>query len=123
MSSEQPPRRLRLHLHFALLASYNRWMNERLYAAAGTLPAEELARDRGAFFGSIVGTLHHLVDADTIWLQRFAKLPAPQAALAQGRALPAPGRPYPTPFTEFAPRTAPRPCPDPIPDRGTAPRA
>src|SRR3546814_20069566 len=76
-------------------------MNERLYAAAGTLPAEELARDRGAFFGSIVGTLNHLVVADTIWLQRFAKLPAPQAALDPVRALPAPGRLDDMPFPEF----------------------
>src|SRR3546814_9067316 len=74
---------------------------ERLYAAAGTLPAEELARDRGAFFGSIVGTLNHLVVADTIWLQRFAKLPAPQAALDPVRALPAPGRLDDMPFPEF----------------------
>src|SRR3546814_16200876 len=105
--SEQPPRRLSLQSHFALLASYNRWMNERLYAAAGTLPAEELARDRGAFFGSIVGTLNHLVVADTIWLQRFAKLTAPPAALDPVRALPAPGRLDDMPFPEFAPLAAP----------------
>src|SRR3546814_20392030 len=90
--SEQPPRRLSLQSHFALLASYNRWMNERLYAAAATLPADELARDRGAFFGSILGTLNNLVVADTIWLQRFAKLPAPPPALDACRALPAPAR-------------------------------
>src|SRR3546814_11648472 len=76
-------------------------MNERLYAAAATLPAAELARDRGAFFGSIVGTLNHLVVADTIWLQRFAKLPAPHAALDAVRALPAPGRLDDIPFPEF----------------------
>src|SRR3546814_19475558 len=76
-------------------------MNERLYAAAATLPAAELARDRGAFFGSIVGTLNHLVVADTIWLQRFAKLPAPHAALDAVRALPAPRRLDDMPFPEF----------------------
>src|SRR3546814_18825510 len=89
---EQPPRRLSLQSHFALLASYNRWMNERLYAAAATLPAAELARDRGAFFGSIVGTLNHLVVADPIWLQRFAKLPAPPADVHPVPAPPVPGR-------------------------------
>ena len=76
--------------HFALLASYNRWMNARLYAAAGTLPAAEVARDRGAFFGSILGTLNHLVVADTIWLKRFAAHPARHAALDPVRALPMP---------------------------------
>lgn len=87
--------------HFALLASYNRWMNERLYAAAGTLPAAGLARDRGAFFGSILGTLNHLVIADTIWLQRFATLPAHRGPLEPVRALPAPGRLDGLPFPEF----------------------
>jgi uncharacterized damage-inducible protein DinB len=88
--------------HFALLASYNRWMNARLYAAAGTLPAAELARDRGAFFGSILGTLNHLVTADTIWLQRFAGLPARHAALDPVRALPPAGPLDAMPFPDFA---------------------
>src|SRR3546814_16348769 len=77
-------------------------MNERLYAAAATLPADELARDRGAFFGSILGTLNHLVVADTIWLQRFAKLPAQHAALDAVRALPAPARLDAMPSPAFA---------------------
>lgn len=88
--------------HFALLASYNRWMNERLYAAAGTLPAAELARERGAFFGSILGTLNHLVVADTIWLQRFARLPGRHPALDPVRALPAPAALDAVPFPDFA---------------------
>lgn len=87
--------------HFALLASYNRWMNERLYAAAATLPAAELALDRGAFFGSILGTLNHLVVADTIWLQRFAALPARHAELDPVRALPTPERLDALPFPEL----------------------
>ena len=65
--------------HFALLAGYNRWMNGNLHQAAGALPEGELAAPRGAFFGSILGTLNHLVVADTIWLKRFA------ASDAQGR--------------------------------------
>ena len=35
-----------------LLARYNRWMNERLYAICAGLGDEERKRDRGAFFGS-----------------------------------------------------------------------
>jgi uncharacterized damage-inducible protein DinB len=54
-----------------LLARYNRWMNERLYAAVATLPEAERTRDRGAFFGSIQRTLSHLVWADRTWLARF----------------------------------------------------
>lgn len=29
-------------------------------------------KDRGAFFGSIFGTLSHVVLADILWLKRFA---------------------------------------------------
>jgi uncharacterized damage-inducible protein DinB len=80
---------LSLASHARLMASYNQWMNERLYAAAATLPEAALAADRKAFFGSILGTFKHLVNADIIWLKRFANHPAgfaglePVVALAQ----------------------------------------
>jgi uncharacterized damage-inducible protein DinB len=45
------------------------------------LPAEVLAADQKAFFGSILGTLNHLLVADTIWLKRFAAHPANYPAL------------------------------------------
>lgn len=57
--------------HVRLMALYNRWMNRRLHDAAATLSDDELARDRGAFFGSILGTLNHLAVGDSIWLRRF----------------------------------------------------
>jgi uncharacterized damage-inducible protein DinB len=57
----------------ALMAHYNRWMNERMYEAAASLDAATLSADRGAFFGSILGTLNHIAVADTIWLHRFAR--------------------------------------------------
>ena len=62
--------------HFQLLARYNSWMNEKLVAAAATLPAQALRADRGAFFGSILGTLNHLVVTDTMWFRRFLDHPA-----------------------------------------------
>ncbi|MDM5181246.1 DinB family protein [Massilia sp. DJPM01] len=73
--------------HLRLMAAYNSWMNQKLYAAAATLPAHELAADRGAFFGSLLGTLNHLVAADTIWLRRFASHPARSGALEAAQAL------------------------------------
>ena len=54
-----------------LLARYNRWMNERLFAAAAQLDLAERTRDRGAFFGSIERTLNHILWGDRIWLGRF----------------------------------------------------
>lgn len=73
-----------------LLARYNRWMNERLFEAAGKLGEAELAVDKGAFFGSILGTLNHIAAADTIWLHRFAGHPARFAALRELAAFPRP---------------------------------
>ncbi|MEO7917634.1 MAG: DinB family protein [Dokdonella sp.] len=57
----------------ALLARYNRWMNRRTYAAAAKLSSDEIKRDRGAFFGSVFGTLNHIMVADLLWLHRFAR--------------------------------------------------
>lgn len=68
--------------HIALSSTYNQWMNGQVYAAAGQLTPRELALDRGAFFGSIIGTLNHLVVGDTLWLKRFAAhFPTLRAAL------------------------------------------
>ncbi|HMF68841.1 MAG TPA: DinB family protein [Phyllobacterium sp.] len=57
--------------HLRMLAAYNRWANERLYAAAGELEDEEYRRDMRAFFSSLHGTLNHLLVTDRIWLYRF----------------------------------------------------
>lgn len=60
--------------HLCLMAEYNVWMNTKIYETASKLSAEELSENRGAFFGSIMGTLNHIAVADTIWLKRFAPL-------------------------------------------------
>jgi uncharacterized damage-inducible protein DinB len=54
-----------------LMAEYNRWMNEKVYAACATLADAERKRDRGAFFKSIHATLNHLLWGDGAWLTRF----------------------------------------------------
>jgi uncharacterized damage-inducible protein DinB len=59
------------------MASYNHWMNERLYAVCASIPDEERKLDRDAFFGSIHGTLNHLLLADKVWLGRFEGQPFP----------------------------------------------
>jgi uncharacterized damage-inducible protein DinB len=64
-------------------AAYNRWMNERLYAACAALSEVERKRDRGAFFRSIHGTLNHGLLGDRIWLARFAGEVYPVASLDQ----------------------------------------
>ena len=57
-----------------LLADYNRWMNGRLFDAAERLPERGRTEPRGAFFGSVSGTLGHLVTGDSLWLRRFMPL-------------------------------------------------
>ncbi len=65
---------------FQMLAAYNRWANARLYDAAGELTDEQFGRDVGAYFGSMMGTLNHLLVADRIWMKRFtAEGEAPKA--------------------------------------------
>lgn len=57
--------------HARTMAAYNRWQNDAVYAAAATLDEAERLRERGAFFGSIHGTLAHILWADHVWLSRF----------------------------------------------------
>lgn len=57
--------------YFSMFAGYNQWANERLYGVAATLPDADYRADRGAFFGSLHGTLNHILVADQIWMHRF----------------------------------------------------
>jgi uncharacterized damage-inducible protein DinB len=57
--------------HFQNFAAYNRWANRRLYQAAATLPHEDYRREIGVFFGSLRGTLNHLLVGDRIWMRRL----------------------------------------------------
>lgn len=76
--------------HIRQMAAYNTWMNERLYQTAAELADEAIGAERGAFFGSILGTLNHLAVADLIWLGRFAAHPAGFRSLEALAALPKP---------------------------------
>ncbi|WP_259274280.1 DinB family protein [Sulfitobacter mediterraneus] len=55
-----------------VMARYNLWQNSQLYSILKQMDDAELERDRGAFFGSIKGTLNHLLWGDLLWLSRFA---------------------------------------------------
>jgi uncharacterized damage-inducible protein DinB len=63
---------MKLKTHVCQMADYNQWMNQKIYEAVGKLSPEQLLENKGAFFGSILGTLNHIAVADTIWLKRFA---------------------------------------------------
>ncbi len=53
------------------MARYNAWQNRQYADQLRGLSLTDLTRDRGAFFGSILGTLSHLVWADQAWMARF----------------------------------------------------
>lgn len=53
------------------MAKYNSWQNRQLLDVVEVMDEAALTKDRGAFFGSILGTLNHLLWADLLWLSRF----------------------------------------------------
>lgn len=70
-----------------MMASYNAEMNRRLYAATAKLTEDQRQRHEGAFWGSIHGTLCHLLWADTMWMSRLAGWPKPAISLKQSDQL------------------------------------
>ncbi len=63
-----------------LMTRYNTWQNHSLYSVADQLSDADRKQDRGAFFGSIHGTLAHLVFGDQMWMGRLAgTTPVPRA--------------------------------------------
>src|SRR5689334_25041164 len=59
------------------MAAYNAEMNRRLYEAAARIPDAERRKDRRAFWGSLHGTLCHLLWGDQAWMSRFDNWPKP----------------------------------------------
>jgi len=70
---------------FQIYASYNSVMNSRLLNCCETLEGSVLHENLGAYFGSILGTLNHLINADEVWLSRFTGEPHQVKALDQIR--------------------------------------
>ncbi len=67
--------------NFRTLARYNTLANQRLYEACNRLPDAERKKTRPAFFGSIHGTLNHIMVGDRIWLARFEGAQVPSSNL------------------------------------------
>lgn len=70
--------------YFQAFARYNRWMNDKVYAAAARLTDEERTRDRHAFFRSIHATLNHILVADHIWFGRLTAAPLDAGEIGPG---------------------------------------
>ena len=53
------------------MARYNVWQNNGLRDVVARMDIADLHKDRGAFFGSIMATLNHLIWGDIRWMSRF----------------------------------------------------
>ncbi len=65
------------------MARYNAWQNKQLRAAMEAMPEDALRADRGAFFGSILGTANHILWADMLWMARFQRQTPPDVPFSQ----------------------------------------
>lgn len=61
--------------NFEIMASYNALMNQKICDSISTTSNTILWENKKAFFGSILGTLNHLMVGDLIWLNRFNQHP------------------------------------------------
>ena len=59
---------------YIVLARHNQRMNARLFRLASSLDLASQTEDKGAFFGSILGTLNHIVFGDHFLLTRVRAL-------------------------------------------------
>ncbi|MGI9356426.1 MAG: DinB family protein [Rhizobiaceae bacterium] len=57
--------------HFKMFAAYNGWANRKVYTAAAKLSDSQWKQDCGVFFGSMMGTLNHILVGDMIWMKRL----------------------------------------------------
>ncbi|MDH3660733.1 MAG: DinB family protein [Alphaproteobacteria bacterium] len=67
--------------HLCRMARYTRWANQRLFDACSTLEDDVYHQPRRASFGSIHGTLNHILVGDRLWLARIEGLLKPDLKL------------------------------------------
>lgn len=69
--------------HFSLLARYHRWAYGRLYERVDELGDPDYFADKGLFFGSIHGSLNHLLLVDRLWQSRLEGIATGKVNLAE----------------------------------------
>ncbi len=71
-----------LHSHLQTMARYNVWATNRLFKHLDALSDADYRRNEGLFFGSVHGTLNHLLVAEhLLWFARFSQGSSPTMAL------------------------------------------
>ena len=69
------------------MARYNAWQNGQIAESAASLTAAALSEERGAFFGSILGTLNHVIWGDRMWMARWSAVERPSVGVKESVAL------------------------------------
>jgi len=59
------------------LLDYNQWADERIVAALDGVSADDLARPREAYFGSIASNVLHTLNVQRLWLARWKGVAPP----------------------------------------------
>jgi uncharacterized damage-inducible protein DinB len=57
--------------YIRILLEYNYWARDRVLTSAEQLTSEQLSRNLGSSFGSVLDTLVHMYSAEWIWFQRW----------------------------------------------------
>jgi uncharacterized damage-inducible protein DinB len=57
------------------LLAYTIWADRQILQALDEVPAEDLTRDTGTSFGSVLGTMVHVLGGEQLWLSRFLGVP------------------------------------------------
>lgn len=65
------------------MARYNAWQNTGLRSNVEAMTKADLRQDHKAFFGSVLGTLNHLLWGDMLWMARFDGGAGPNVTLGE----------------------------------------
>jgi len=57
---------------FQLMAEYNKQTNQEVLGILEGLPQEQLSKDLGSYYRSILGIMNHILVTDATWIRRFA---------------------------------------------------
>jgi uncharacterized damage-inducible protein DinB len=63
-----------LHTVRGLLA-YTIWADRQILAALAPVPEEHLQQETGSSFGSVLGTMAHILGSEQLWLSRLLGVP------------------------------------------------
>lgn len=67
----------------SLLFAYNRWANAKIMEGARGLSSEQLIEPAQVSFGSLMGTLAHIISAESIWRMRLQENLSPSFRLSE----------------------------------------